>query len=109
MNDAEIFIGRIACFLIPIRYDEQRPSPYKDTGLCSLWETKSKMITINYITGNIVHYTPFLSLGAGYYGVVPLKSALTFKYPPTSKKSWICSSKKSFQELGKKPRFVLGE
>ena len=36
MNDAQIFIRRIACFLIPIRYDEQRPSPYKDTGLFML-------------------------------------------------------------------------
>ncbi len=42
MNDAQIFIRRIVCFLIPVRYDEQRPSPYKDTGLCSLSRDKAK-------------------------------------------------------------------
>jgi hypothetical protein len=39
-------------------------------------QRQSKMITINYITGNIVHYTPLLSLGARHYGVVPLRKRL---------------------------------
>ncbi len=45
-------------------------------------ERQSKMITINYIRGDIVRYSSLLSLGARHYGVVPLKSALTFSHPP---------------------------
>ncbi len=49
MNDAQIFIRRIACFLIPVRYDEQRPSHHTDIQAYG-HQRQSKMITINYIT-----------------------------------------------------------
>jgi hypothetical protein len=40
MNDARSLSDASLVLLIPVRYDVQRPSPYKDTDLCSLSETK---------------------------------------------------------------------
>ncbi len=67
MNDAEISIKRIAWFLIPSDmmnngHDHTKIQAYAHS------QRHSKMITINYIKGNIVHYSPLFSFGARHYG-----------------------------------------